>query len=474
VRISSADLRRVPHQEFRHPEVLKGRAVTGVSTDSRTTAPGDLFLALRGPQFDGHKFLGAAVQRGAIVAVVDAAGVPASDPGIPLLVVEDTTRALGDLARIYREKFSIPILAVGGSNGKTTTKDMITAVLGTTYNVLSTTGNLNNHVGVPQTIFRLDRKHEIAVVEVGTNHPGEIQYLCSVLRPTHGVITNIGHEHLEFFGSIEGVAAEETMLWNPVFTPGLLALVNADDSRLQKVAKGLRKKTTFGFTRRGCKVQGSRLRVAENGCATFAFRGSQMKKPLEVQLSVAGRHNGMNALAAAAAGLTFRVKPTAIRDALEGFQASDKRMELIDLNGIVILNDTYNANPDSMRAALQTLSAMRVTGNRIAVLADMLELGDTAQREHARIGEDVRGLDIDYVLTYGTLARHISDGAGAGKAMHYHQKNMLSEYLLELVAPGDAVLLKGSRGMKMEDVVAFLQHMLTVEKPSAQSRRDRR
>jgi UDP-N-acetylmuramoyl-tripeptide--D-alanyl-D-alanine ligase len=464
MRLALADLRRVPHREFRHPEHLKGRPVTGVSTDSRTTGQGDLFIALRGPQFDGHKFVGAAAQRGAAAAVVDASGVPSSDPGIPLLVVDDTTRALGDLAHIYRSKFSIPIVAVGGSNGKTTTKDMIASVLATTYNVLSTGGNLNNHIGVPQTIFRLERKHEIAVVEVGTNHPGEIQYLCSILHPTHGLITNIGHEHLEFFGSREGVAAEETGLWNPTYAPGVRAVVNADDPYLHRVGKEIKKKMTFGFTRRGCNVQGSRLRIAENGCATFGFRGSRMKKPVDVRLAVAGLHNASNALAAAAVGMAFRVRPAAIRESLERFHASDKRMEVLTVNGIVILNDTYNANPDSTRAALQTLNAMHVTGKRIAVLADMLELGEASASEHARIGEEIRALEIEYLLTYGPLARHIARGAGIPKVMHYDQKNMLSEYLLELIAPGDAVLIKGSRGMKMEDVVTFLRETLTPHK----------
>ncbi len=465
MRLTRTDLQQIPHREFRHAELLRGRAMTGVSTDSRTTVARDLFFALRGPQFDGHAFVGTAIGKGAVAAVVDTAGAPARDPGIPLLVVDDTTRALGDLAHLYRAKFDLPIVAVGGSNGKTTTKEMIAAVLGTTFHVLCTEGNLNNQIGVPLTLFRLERKHQVAVVEIGTNHPGEIRTLCAILRPTHGLITNIGHEHLEYFGSLEGVAEEEGALWDPVWTPGFAALVNADDPLLRRRAGRLRRKVTYGFTARDVDVKGVRLRVGTDGCATFGFRGKRKKDPVEVHLQIPGVQSASNALAAAAVGLTFHVQPARVRKALEQCQAPSKRMEVLTLQGTIILDDTYNANPDSVRAALNTLCALRITGKRIAVLADMLELGAGAPELHAEIGAEVRKLGIEYLLTFGKLARHIKEGAAIPAAVHYDQKNILSEYLRELIAPGDAVLIKGSRGMKMEDVVTFLKHTLTPSSP---------
>lgn len=458
--VSLSDLHRIPRSELQNGDRLNRRKITGVSTDSRAVAPGDLFIALRGAQFDGHAFIGDAVSRGAVAVMMDATGLRGREPDVPRVLVPDTTRALGDLAAIYRSKLSLPIVAIGGSNGKTTSKDMVAAVLGTTYAVLSTEGNLNNHIGVPLTIFRITRKHDCAVVELGTNHPGEIRYLCEILRPTHGLVTNIGREHLEFFGSLEGVAEEELTLWDERVNPGITRFLNTDDPVCVRRARGMRRTIRYGFAGRANDVKGSRLRVGDDGCAVFSLAGKRVRAPFEVRVSVPGRHNASNALAAAAVALTLRVTPRRIREALGSFRPTSKRMEMFTLNGVVIVNDTYNANPDSTAAALRTLAEMRIPGKRIAVLGDMLELGPGAEFEHARIGALAAELKIDFVLTLGALARHIARGAAASTAVHYDQKNVLSEYLLELVGPGDAVLVKGSRGMKMEDVVTFLSERL--------------
>ncbi len=455
MKLTPHDIDRLPLREFRFRELLTG-PLTGVSTDTRTVAEGELFVALRGSQFDGHRFLRDAVAKGARALMVDAEGSGGDLPRIPCLVVDDTMRGLGALARLHRDRFSIPFLAVGGSSGKTTTKEMLAAVLRQRYRVLSTEKNYNNQVGVPRTLFRLEKKHDIAVVEIGTNHPGEIAPLCAMLGPTHGLLTNIGREHLEFFGSLEGVAAEEGVLFEVLARSGGTAFVNADDRRVVALARRCRSKVRSGFRARSAAVRGRGLALDEQACARFEFLGGRMRKSAGVCLKVPGRHQGMNALAAAAVGLAFGISAADIVSALQAFAGADRRMAVLDLNGVTVLNDTYNANPDSTIAALETLASMKTRGKKIAVLADMLELGAAEADEHTRVGEAAGRLGMDYVLTYGARAKRIHDAVHGPFAAHYDQKNVLAEYLAELLGPGDAVLLKGSRGMAMDDLLEFL------------------
>ncbi|HTY57357.1 MAG TPA: UDP-N-acetylmuramoyl-tripeptide--D-alanyl-D-alanine ligase, partial [Bacteroidota bacterium] len=355
-------------------------------------------------------------------------------------------------------------LAVGGSNGKTTTKEMIARILGEKYNVLSTEGNFNNHIGVPMTLFRLNRKHEVAVVEIGTNHPGEIAGLCRTLAPTHGLITGIGREHLEYFGSVDGVAREEAELFRSLgASAGTTAIVNADDPRVSLAARAVKRRVTYGFESRSASVRGRSVVLDGRGCASFEFRSAGMKRWHTVRLMIPGRHNAINALSAAAVGVAFHVPPVAICSALGSWRTGARRMEALSFGGVTVLNDTYNANPDSAVAALRTLAALQVPGKKIAVLADMKELGAHAAEGHAEVGTEAAALGIDYVLTYGELARSIAEAAKIPGALHYDQKNVLAEYLAELVTAGDAVLVKGSRSMHMEDIVAFLRERLHAE-----------
>jgi UDP-N-acetylmuramyl pentapeptide synthase len=282
-----------------------------------------------------------------------------------------------------------------------------------------------------------------------------------VVLPTHALVTCVGREHLEFFGSLDGVAEEETSLWRAAGMAAPVALVNLDDPYLKRGRGAGKRRVTFGFTARGAAVKGSALTLDDQACARFRFRGLRMRAPAAVRLALPGRHNALNALAAAAAGLTFRVPPAGIVSALGSFTPSARRMEVVKIDGVTIVNDTYNANPDSMIAAVQTLCAMQVPGKRIAVLADMLELGNQSADEHRRVGEAVRQSAPDYLLTYGDQARLIGDTAKGVIVLHYTQKNVLAEYLAELITPGDAVLIKGSRGMKMEDIVTFLGERLS-------------
>jgi UDP-N-acetylmuramoyl-tripeptide--D-alanyl-D-alanine ligase len=459
--LTVGDLLRLKPGFQRDLDGAGSREFGGVSSDSRTVRHGDLFFALRGESFDGHHFVRDAVNHGAAAVVVDNRACLDEITGVPAVVVHNTTRALGDLARIYRRRFGFPVLAVGGSNGKTTTKDMTAQVLGASMRVVSTKGNLNNHIGVPHTIFRFTRGDEVAVVEIGTNHPGEIAYLCKVLQPTHGMVTTISREHLEFFKTVEGVAREEGTLYRYLRRSSRGSMfVNADDPLVTKQAGGLRGTWSYGFGSPVSRVQGKLAGLDNKGCALLSFGMRKKRQGARFRLRIPGMHHALNALAAAATGLAFDVSPGAIREALEAFTPAANRMEVLEIGGVVVYNDTYNANPDSVIAALRTLADGKPEGKRIAVLGDMRELGECSAEEHAGVGREVGRLGIDYLLTVGELARHIHESADVPARYHYDQKNVLAEYLLELLAPGDAVLVKGSRGMRMEDIVSFIVQRL--------------
>jgi len=464
VRLPLRDLERLPGAAVINRAALARALPRGVATDSRTASPGDLFFALRGENGDGHRFVAAAFAAGAAAAVVERGFDIASVPGRPLIVVEDARRALGALARHHRERFRGPVIAVAGSNGKTTTKEMIAAVLGERYSVLHTAGNFNNDIGVPLTLLRLSRGHEVAVVEIGTNHPGEIARLAAICAPTHGLITCIGREHLEFFGTVEGVAREEEALFTDLAARrGTTALVNADDARVRRAARGVPKRLAYGFRSRAAEVRGRKLRLDGEGRAHFEFRTPGARAWQAVQLWIPGRHMATGALAAAAAGAALRVPPVRIARALARITAVPGRMETLTIAGVRVLNDAYNANPDSALAALEALAALRVPGRRIAVLGDMKELGSAASEGHEEIGRRAAALGIDYVLTVGELARRIHAAAGIPGAIHYEGRNALAEYLAELVTEGDAVLVKGSHAMRLEDIVTFLKERLAPE-----------
>ena len=465
MKLTKSDIFEIPHHEAIGFDGLKNFKVTGISIDSRSIKTGELFIALRGDQFDGHNFISKAIEAGAAGIIVEQRWASANaammvSTYIPRLVVENSIHALGQLANIYRRKFDIPVIAVGGSNGKTTTKEMIKSILCMKYRVLCTEGNLNNHIGVPQTLFQLEKKHEIAVIETGTNHPGEIEYLCLILEPTHGLITNIGHEHLEFFGSVEGVAKAEGELFNWLKKHHGTAIINADDTNLVRLARKTRKTVSYGFSARGVSFKGIIESYDKNAQATLRIK-PRGKKAFTITVGIPGEHNAKNALAATAVGLMLKVPPDDIHNAIASFQPADKRMHIQQFAKGTILDDTYNANPDSTLAALATLYAMKSRGKRIAVLSDMLELGEQAEELHRQIGKMLNHYDINILLTYGALAKSIHDTGLVETKAHFDSKASLIEYLIHIVADGDIVLVKGSRGMKMEEVVNALRGLIS-------------
>jgi UDP-N-acetylmuramoyl-tripeptide--D-alanyl-D-alanine ligase len=458
-KITVKDLQKLTGVELVNTESLKRRPIAGVCTDSRAVKAGDLFVALKGEKFDAHAFLDAVVTAEPSAVIVHREWARQNDMyfrTFPCLfaIVDDTTAAFGELARIYRRKFDIPVIAIGGSNGKTTTKEMVTSVLRTKYHTLSTEGNLNNHIGVPQTLFRLTAQHDVAVVEIGTNHFGELKYLLSIAEPTHGLVTNIGKEHLEFFGDEQGVAKEERELFRYLHANDGVAFVNCDDPFLADDCRSGKRTLCYGVNSKA-EMRAKKIVMNELGQASFETMWQKKEMSFTVELSVPGMHNVTNALAAAAVGAKLKVKPKKIAAALKSFSPASKRMEVLSQDGLIILNDTYNSNPDSVLAALRTLKSFTRSGKKIVVLGDMRELGDASKREHTNIGVVASEMKFDGLYTFGPFSKYTSE-AFSGTAKHFESKDTLAAELKSMLTHGDVVLIKGSRGMKMEDVIAQL------------------
>jgi UDP-N-acetylmuramoyl-tripeptide--D-alanyl-D-alanine ligase len=434
--------------------------------DSRKIVGGEIFFALKGERTDGHNFIEEALQRGAALAVVSEAWYKDNKEKFfdKLLVVPEVLSALQALARLYRRKFTVPIVAIGGGSGKTTTKEMIAAVLRTSYNTLATEGNLNNHIGLPLTLFGLREATEIAVLEMGMNHKGEMLELCEIAEPTHGLITNIGKAHIEFFGTLEAIAEAEGELFEWLGKSGGTAFVNADDAWVMQVADKVMQKMLYGIVtpahpnrREVLDLYAEEIGLDERGRPTFKLATQEAEEVLKLRMS--GRHNITNALAAAAVGLNFGISLAQVKAALENFEINPalKRMAVYEQQGVIIINDTYNANPESMRCGLQTLKSMKHSGKKIAVLGDMLELGALSESEHTLLGEFISQLELDVLFVYGEAMKATLNAARVPAKQHFESKAQLAKSLKGLLQPGDAVLFKGSRAMKMEEVIEMMQ-----------------
>ncbi|MCI0371310.1 MAG: UDP-N-acetylmuramoyl-tripeptide--D-alanyl-D-alanine ligase [candidate division NC10 bacterium] len=428
------------------------------STDTRTLKPGALFFALKGERFDGHAFLAEAAVRGAAAAVV--AEPPAEGPRPPVLLkTRDTGHALGEVAGLWRRRHKVQVVAVTGTNGKTTTKEMVAAVLAERYRVLTSPGNLNNLVGVPLALFRLAPEHEVAVLELGMSAPGEIGRLSEICDPDLGIITNVGEGHLEFLGSVEAVAAAKGEML-PFLGGDKMAILNADDppSRplLGRVTGRL---LTFGLSGRA-DVRGGAIRVSKVRRTSFTL--SAPAGTARARLPIPGRHNILNALAAAAAGVALGVPVKAIAAALAGTPVQPMRMQRLTLlSGAVAYNDAYNANPSSMAAALEAFAAVRGPGRTVLVLGDMLELGVHAPQAHYRVGRLAASLEPHRLIAVGAQAAALAEGAReaglpADRIVACREVAEAREALAAEAAPGTWVFLKASRGVRLERVLEGL------------------
>ena len=432
-----------------------GVPVAGVSIDTRTLAVGEVFFAIVGHERDGHAFLDDAAARGAACLVVSS--LPDDLRGsTPVVLVEDTTRALGRLAAYHRARFSLPVAAVTGSNGKTTTKEMMASVLGALGPVLKPESSFNNQWGLPLTLFRLGPEHRAAALELGANQPGEIAALARICRPTVGIVTVVASAHTEFFGSLDGVQAEKSALVRAIPPDGAVVL-NADDARVLAMREHAAARVlTYGTSSAAdVRAVGSAVETARDVRFVLAMDGRERS----VRLAFAGRHNVVNALAAAGAGRALGLGLDQIAAGLESARPAKGRCVWRRSGGITILDDTYNANPSSLSAALDTLAVGAGAARRVVVLGDMLELGAGAEAAHRDAGRAIAGAGVAELIAVGRHARAAVEAArAAGLAESHHTATFEDTVvlLLKRVVPGDALLVKGSRGMRMEQVVDAL------------------
>ena len=426
----------------------KETVINSVCIDTRKITEGCLFICIIVERFDAHQFAKEALQKGAAAVMISK---EVELDGGAYVLVEDTAKAMLELSGYYRSRFDIPVVGLTGSVGKTTTKEFTALVVGAKYNAIKTQGNLNNEIGVPQMLFQLDNSVEAAVIEMGMNHFGEISRLTRQVRPTVAMITNIGVSHIENLGSREGILKAKLEILeglekgSPLIINGdndMLATVKADDYRLVR----------FGIE---CDADFKALDISEENSQT-SFTVSYYGREQKITIPAIGVHNVYNALAAFAAGYFLDVDPQAAADALSQYVPAGMRQKCVDANGITSIEDCYNASPDSMNAALKTLASVKAN-KKIAVLSDMLELGDYSEKAHYSVGKAAADNKIDYLLCVGEASAHTVRGAkenGLANSFLFDSKEALTNKLFELAQKGDAVLFKASRGMHLEDVIS--------------------
>jgi UDP-N-acetylmuramoyl-tripeptide--D-alanyl-D-alanine ligase len=434
------------------PEVLISR----VSTDSRKIQLGDLFMALVGDKFDAHDYLGEVAQKGAAGVVIARSKAPLAAGlarALGVILVDDTRAALGKLGQWYRARFKLPVVAVAGSNGKTTTKELAASILRQRFRTLWSEASFNNDIGVPLTLLQLTRDHGAAVLEVGTNHPGELAPLLRMTQPGYGILTNIGREHLEFFGDLDGVIREEGGLAEFLPASGKL-FINGDGewtpAIVRRAAAGI---VTVGFGDRN-DWRARKIRVGEDGVC-FEAEAPLVKFSGEYRLRLLGRHQVPNALLALAAGAELGVTPEEARRGLEECAPAEMRLQLWEAHGVRVLDDAYNANADSMDAALITLCDLPCSGRRVAVLGEMAELGAHAAAAHREMGRRAAELGIDRLVAVGRFAGETAEAAraaGLAEIAEVPDVAGAARLVSELARPGDLVLLKASRATGLEKV----------------------
>ncbi len=416
-----------------------------ITTDSRNCPSDSIFFALKGNNFNGNEYAAAALNNGCKYAVVDQAEY-ATEPNI--LLVEDSLKTLQELANLHRSKFKIPIIAITGTNGKTTTKELVTAVLSEEYNVLSTKGNLNNHIGVPLTLLNLKKEHEIAVIEMGANHRGEIAELARIADPTHGLITNIGYAHLEGFGSYENIIKAKSELYEYISNrkDGKI-FIDRDNEVLQKVSDGI---TKIEYGKEEDSFVTGKV-VSNDPFLCFVWRFS--RKPHVVQTKLIGEYNISNALAAITIGKYFGIKSSLVCDAIENYEPVNNRSQLKETSKNKVIIDAYNANPTSMFAALTNFSKLPLPlHHKALILGDMKELGENSVNEHQKITDFLKEKDFDKVFLIGENFCKTESPYRCFENLHEFGKYLSENNPFE----DDYILIKGSRGVELEKCLEFL------------------
>jgi UDP-N-acetylmuramoyl-tripeptide--D-alanyl-D-alanine ligase len=434
--------------------------VYGVSTDSRQVEKGNIFIALQGENFDGHDFVHKAVEKGVASVIISNEALldlKKVDKAVSVIKASDTLQALGDLAHNYRQRFSLPVIGLTGSSGKTTTKEMMATIIGRKKTILKTEGNLNNLIGLPQTIFRLRAQHELAILEMGTNTRGEIKRLTRIAGPNIGLITNIGPAHLAGFGSVDVVREEKGDLFLNM-SPAGIAVVNLDDEAVKIITERWNgRRVNFSMSPNADVTVND---IEKNGARGMRFNLVIDGTSQKVEMKIVGIHHVYNAMAAAASAYAAGVSPETIKEGLEAFSPVGGRMEMIKLqNGAYVIDDSYNANPASVREALMTLKDLKNHHSGYVFLGDMLELGDAAEEMHRRIGMLLGTIGVNAVFLQGeysaiTAAAAMDGGLSRENIFIMQDSKEGIAYIKKYLKKGDWVLVKGSRRMKMEMIVA--------------------
>lgn len=442
-------------------ELVKGDPsipVHRVGTDSRTAKAGDLFFALIGERFDGHDFLDEVAQRGAAAVVIEHKRAPAQLPSCAVVVVDDTRQALGQLGAAYRRAFTLPLIAVGGSNGKTTTKELVAAVLRQKLETLWSEASFNNDIGVPLTLLRLDKSHGAAVLEAGTNHPGELAPLVKMIQPKFGIITNIGREHLEFFRDEAGVADEEGVLAELLPGDGRL-FVSGDDPWTKRLRDRTQARVTCVGLNESNDWRARSLRPDTRG-VTFRVDSPNADFNGEYRINLLGRHQVVNALFAIAVGQELGLDRAEIQRGLAECQPPKMRLQFYEAGGIRVLDDAYNANADSVAVALETLKELPCKGRRVALLGDMTELGTDSEAMHAEVGRRAAETGVGQLFAIGKMAPVMAQGArdaGLNRVIEFADVEAAVAALKTFLKTGDVVLLKASRATRLERIAEVLR-----------------
>ncbi|MFY9175281.1 MAG: UDP-N-acetylmuramoyl-tripeptide--D-alanyl-D-alanine ligase [Peptococcia bacterium] len=441
---------------------------SGASIDTRTLKPGQLFFAFKGEKTDGHAYLSEAQRLGAVAAVVSYIPPDFQQGDFPLFLVADVEKALQQLAELQRSFFQGPLIAITGSTGKTTTKDMLTAILSEKGEVLSTQGNYNNELGLPLTLLSLEEKHWAMVTEMGMDALGEIDRLGEIAKPTHGIITNIGHSHQEILGSQERIAQAKAELFPHVSPTGGMVLNKQDEALLNPWLPELRCPVKWVACSAPADIWVGEV-WTNKGNYGYTFQICTEGEEVSITLNIPGRHNIINSLSAVGIARQLGLSWEEIRRGLSKIQLTPMRLEIIHLEEqkLTVINDAYNANPASMASALEVLQTVAGKGRKIAVLGDMYELGDFEVQGHLEVGKKAVDVQLDYLFTVGKLARYIAEGAitagfpESGIGLCQNNQEALS-YLKKALQPGDVILIKGSRGVKMEEIVTDLARMPSI------------
>jgi len=435
-----------------------GTLVKNVCTDSRQAQAGDLFFAIKGERFDGHDFLNEVAAKDVAAVVVEKEKISVQLPECAVLVVDNARMAFGKFAAAYRIDFTLPIVAVGGSNGKTTTKELLASVLSQKLATVWSESSFNNNIGVPLTLLRLAKSHQAAVLEVGTNHPGELAPLVKMVQPKFGVITNIGREHLEFFGDVAGVAQEEGWLAELLPADGGL-FVDGDNEWTERIVKRTCAKIVRVGLNEKCDWRARAIRLDKNG-VTFCMDAPKAEFSGEYRINLLGRHQVMNALFAVAVGEELGLGRAEIQRGLAECKPPKMRLQFWEANGVRVLDDAYNANADSTIAALETLCDLPLQGRRVAVLGDMEELGAHGEATHAEIGRRAAELGIGQLFTVGKMAAVTAKAArdgGLNRVIEFTDVEAVIKAVNNFLKTGDVVLLKASRASRLERIAEALK-----------------